>query len=104
MGVLCQGFLQATAPCNAQFSVDMYNSDPSGDCLPQIFIVGSRSAVERKWEARRPLDLNDSRDVQALPRFSLHHALQHTVHVAHGRSQDVDSGGLNVLSCFYRRC
>jgi hypothetical protein len=48
VGLFGQALLQATSPCNAQFSVDMDDIDPSGDCLPQIFVVGSRSAMQGK--------------------------------------------------------
>jgi hypothetical protein len=32
----------------------------------------------------------------------MYHTLEHAVHVAHGRSQDIDSGGLDVLLGFRR--
>jgi hypothetical protein len=39
--MLEQAILQATSPCNPQFSVDVDHIDPGGDCLPEIFIVVS---------------------------------------------------------------
>src|SRR5579862_5145531 len=51
----------------------------------------------------RGLDLSDSRNVQMFLRLPCHHALQQPVHVAHGRSQYIDSGGFNVLFRLYRR-
>ena len=74
VGLFGQALLQATSPCNPQFSVDMDDIDPSGDCLPQIFVVGSRSAMQGKRHLRRTLDLGDSLDIQPLPCLSLHHA------------------------------
>ena len=67
----------------------MNDVDSGADRLAQIFIVGSRSAVEGQRYLRRALDLGDSLDVQSLPRLPLHHALQHPMHVADCGSKDV---------------
>jgi len=40
-----QAFFQAASPGNPQFSVHVDYIDPGSDCLSQIFIVGSRSAM-----------------------------------------------------------
>jgi hypothetical protein len=37
--------VQAMSPSDSQFSVDVDDVDTGGYCLPQIFIVGARSAV-----------------------------------------------------------
>src|SRR5262249_11981811 len=41
-------------------------------------------------------------DVQTLPGSAVNLALQHAVHVAHGRSQDVDPRGLDEMSPIVR--
>jgi hypothetical protein len=51
-----QGVLQAASPCNPQFSVDVDDIDPRGDCLPQIFIIGSRSAVQGEQNPSRTVE------------------------------------------------
>ena len=58
--------------------------------------------MQRQQDARRFFDLSDSFDIQVLLRFSLNHALEHTVHVAHRGSQDVDTRGLDELSGILR--
>ena len=58
--------------------------------------------MQGQQDARRFFDLSDSFDIQVLPRFSLNHALEHAVPVAHGGSEDIDTRGLDELSGFLR--
>jgi hypothetical protein len=51
----------------------------------------------------RALDLSDSFDIQALPRLPLHHALQHSMHVADRGSEDVYPRRLDELFRLLRR-
>ena len=65
-------------------------------------IIGPRSTVQSERNLGSELDLRDPVDIQALLRFSLHHASQHAMHVPHSRGQDIDSGGLDELLRFLR--
>ena len=89
IGFLAEAFLQSSPPRNPEFRIDVNDVDSGADRLAQIFIVGSRSAVQGKRYLHRTLDLGDSLDVQSFPRLTLHHALQHSVHVADCGSKDV---------------
>jgi hypothetical protein len=51
--------------------------------------------MQSKQDTRRFLDFSDSSNIQALPGFSPYDAFQHAMHVTHGRSQGVDSGGFD---------
>src|SRR6516225_10559197 len=63
VGFLAEAFLQSSPPRNPEFRVDVNDVDSGADRLAQIFIVGSRSAVEGERYLRRALDLGDSLDV-----------------------------------------
>src|SRR5215472_5505788 len=102
--MVTQGVLYPTPPCDPQFSVDMDDVDPGGDCLPQIFLVGSRPAMQSKRDSCCALDFGNSRDIESLPCSPLYHALEHSVHASHGRSKEVDPGGLSVLFRFIGSC
>src|ERR1700722_1251948 len=89
VGFFAEAFLQAPPPRNPQFGVDMDDVDSGANRLAQVFIIGSRSAVEGQRCLNSALDLSDSLDLQSLSCLTLHHALQHPVHVADRRSEDV---------------
>lgn len=57
--------------------------------------------MQRQKSPSRLLDLGNSLNVQALLRFALHHALNHTVHVTNGWREDIDAGCLDELSRFF---
>jgi len=78
----------------------MDDVDSRGNGLAKVFIIGSRPDVQGKKDSRRLFNFGNSFDVQAFLRFSVHHALQHAVHVADSRGEDVDPGRADELSRF----
>jgi hypothetical protein len=84
--LLGEAGFQSTPPGKSNFGIDVDNSDSRGDCLAQILVVGSRATVQRQPQTNCGLNLTDSLDIQSLPVLAIHHTLQHSVHIAHGRS------------------
>jgi len=60
IGLFDQGILQAPPPRNSQFGIDMDHIDPGSDGLPQVVIIGSRSAMQGKQNLRCAFDLDNS--------------------------------------------
>jgi hypothetical protein len=46
------------------------------------------------------IDCTNSLDIQPLAFFTIYHAFQHAVHIADGRSEDVDAGSGDELPGF----
>src|SRR6202789_2087179 len=103
IGFFAEALLQAAPPRNPQFGVDMDDVNSGANRLAQVFIIGSRSAVEGQGYLHSALDLGDSPDIESLSRLPLHHALQHPVHVADRGSEDVYPRRLDELFRLLRR-
>src|ERR1700722_14224025 len=87
VGIPCQAVSQRSPPGDPEFGIDVDDVDSRGDCFAKVSIICPRPAVEGKKDPGCLLDSCDSVNVQALFRFSFHHALNHAVHVANRWSE-----------------
>ena len=104
IGSFGQNVFERPPPGDPQFSIDMHEIDSSSDRLSKVFIIVSRPAVQSEKDSSCLLDLSNSVDIHSSLCFLLYHAREHAVHVANRWSKDVDSGRINELFGFFRRC
>src|SRR5579862_4405200 len=101
--IMRQAALQGPTPGDPKFRIDMDDIDSSGNRTQEIFVVCSRTTVQREKDPNRLLDLRNSLNVQLLFSLSLDHAFQHAMHIADRRSEYVDRRVIDELSSFLRR-
>jgi error-prone DNA polymerase len=70
------------------------------DRFPQVVVVGSRGAVQRHEDPGLRFYRANSLDVQSLLGVACNHALEHSMHVANGGCQCIDSGFIHELFGF----
>jgi hypothetical protein len=97
IGRFGQAVFERSPPGDPQLGIDVDDVDPNGDRLAKVFIIGSRPTVQSEKGSSCLLDLSNSFDIQAFLCLALHHAGEHSVHVANRWSEDVDSGRIDEL-------
>jgi hypothetical protein len=91
-----QAVFERPSPHNPEFGIDVNDVDPSNDGVAEVVIIGSRPAVQcEKYPAA--FLIASILSIQPLSLLPLHHTPQHAVHIADGRSEDVDAGSGNEL-------
>jgi hypothetical protein len=71
--------LEAAAPCKALIRYHVDNRDTHLDCLLEVFLVGSRAAVQSQEDAGRRIYFSNPLNIQTLLCFTVNHALQQPV-------------------------
>ena len=91
--MLGQAGVEAVAPDQAQFGIDVHHVDAGLDGAAEIVVVGAGAAVQREQRPSFFFYCGDALDIEMLFSFSFDHALHQAVHVADGRRENVDAGG-----------
>ena len=97
-----QRVLKTAAPGEAQFGIDVDDCHAGLDCLLEILVTGSGTAVQSHENVGHCLDFGNSLDIQTRLGFTVNHALQQPVHISDCRRQHVNVGRIDELLCLFR--
>jgi hypothetical protein len=101
--LLRKALLDSASPREPHLGIDVHDRHARSDRFAKIGIRGIRAAVQRHGYPGSFLDGSDQLDIQMLPGVTAHHTLQHTVHIAYGRSERIDRGLLHKPHRFVGR-
>jgi len=82
--IFAQAFFQPASPRDSQFRVDMDDVDAGADRILQVFVVGSRSAMQGQWDPDRTLNSSNQTNLQVFLCCAYYHAPYQPVPIAHG--------------------